>query len=118
HLDYASLNGGEPSVVARDAAVAGWAGVLGGFAGTQHLLGVPRVSLDGDQARLEASFVATHHLPDSLGSSLWTLGGIYTVELARAHARWRITSLTMTATWGAGNQHLNAKAAQRAATGT
>jgi len=37
-LDYTSLQGGEPALVARDQLVDGWREALGGLAATQHLM--------------------------------------------------------------------------------
>ncbi|MFI9636071.1 nuclear transport factor 2 family protein [Nocardia sp. NPDC051929] len=38
-LDYTSLDGGEPVVLASTQIVAAWQETVGGFAATQHLLG-------------------------------------------------------------------------------
>ncbi|NKY89745.1 nuclear transport factor 2 family protein [Nocardia veterana] len=116
-LDYTSLNGGEPAQLTPQEIVDAWAAALGGYDATQHLVGNQLVQLDGDRAVCTASFQATHRLSVAHGSGLWTLGGDYRWELARTGTRWLIISVTMTATWGHGNQDLPARAAQAALNG-
>ncbi|MEV8373824.1 nuclear transport factor 2 family protein [Kribbella sp. NPDC056861] len=105
-VDYTSLNGGEPAHVAADDIVGAWAGFLSGFDVTQHLITNQLVTVSGDTAVCTAAFQATHRLSSAAGGSLWTLGGDYRFELVRSDAGWLISAVTMTATWGDGNQHL------------
>jgi hypothetical protein len=112
-LDYTSLNGGEPVVLTPEQIVSAWAGVLGGFDATQHLITNHLVTVDGAKAVCTAEFQATHYLADPHGSPLWTLGGDYRFDLARTAGGWRITGLVMTARWAEGNQHLMTIAAGR-----
>jgi SnoaL-like domain len=82
-VDYSALTGGAPSSVAGTDLVAGWAGALGGYQATQHLVANHLVAVDGDTATATATFQATHHLPNPHGGPLWTLGGTYRWELVR-----------------------------------
>ncbi|SDL43132.1 SnoaL-like domain-containing protein [Nonomuraea maritima] len=110
-LDYTSLNGGEPVRLTPEEIVEAWSATLGGFDATQHLVANHLVHIDGERAVCTASFQATHRLATPHGAPLWTLGGDYRWELARADGRWLITSVVMTATWGDGNKDLPAHAA-------
>ncbi|WP_067466463.1 nuclear transport factor 2 family protein [Nocardia amamiensis] len=105
-LDYTSLNGGEPVVLAPAQIVGAWRDTLGGFASTQHLLANHLVTIDGDTAVCTASFQATHRKADAFGASLWTLGGSYRFDLVRNDGTWRIRGVVMTALWGEGNRGL------------
>lgn len=105
-LDYTSLQGGEPATVPRDQLVESWAGLLGKLAATQHLVTNHLVTLSGDTAACTAAFQATHLLPNAHGDPIWTLGGSYRFELVRDGEGWRISALTMTATWASGNQQI------------
>jgi hypothetical protein len=111
-LDYTSLQGGQPTTVSRDQLVQSWAGLLGNLAATQHLVTNHLVTVDGDQAVCTAAFQATHVLADTYGDPIWTLGGTYRFELGRDGSTWRITAVTMTATWASGNQHIMTMAAE------
>jgi hypothetical protein len=110
-LDYTSLTGGEPAQLTPQEIIDSWAGVLGGYDATQHLIANQLVDIDGDRAVCTASFQATHRLATALGAPVWTLGGNYRWELARTGRRWLIDTVVMTATWGDGNQALPAQAA-------
>ena len=67
--------------------------------------------MDGDDAVCTAAFQATHRLPNPHGDPIWTLGGTYRFELVRDGSRWRISAVTMTATWASGNQQIMSLAA-------
>ena len=110
-LDYTSLQGGEPASVSRDELVESWARLLGKLAATQHLITNHLVSVAGDTATCTAAFQATHLLPNAHGDPIWTLGGTYHFELVRDGPAWRISALTMTATWASGNQQIMSLAA-------
>ncbi|GGK94762.1 hypothetical protein Ppa06_49100 [Planomonospora parontospora subsp. parontospora] len=98
-LDYTSLNGGEPAVLAPAQIIEGWRNALGAYKTTQHLLGNHLVAVDGGTAVCTASFQATHRGPDD---TLWTLGGTYRFDLVATGAGWRITGVVMTAAWSDG----------------
>ena len=106
-LDYTSIQGGEAGIVAREQLVDGWRKALSGLAATQHLITNHLVEGgDGDQAVCNADFQATHLLPNPHGGPTWTLGGRYRFELDRISGSWRISALTMTTVWAAGNQQI------------
>jgi hypothetical protein len=105
-LDYTSLNGGEPAVLSPEQIADGWAGVLGGFNATQHLVANHLVTIDGTSAVCTASFQATHRLANPFGAPLWTLGGTFRFDLIRTGTGWRISGVVMTATWADGNKEL------------
>lgn len=105
-LDYTSLNGGEPAELTPDQIIGGWQAVLGALDATQHLIAGHLVTVDGDTAECTANFQAVHRLANPFGSPLWTLGGIYRFGLVRVSDGWRISAVTMTATWADGNQHV------------
>ena len=115
-VDYTALTGGAPSSVAGADLVTAWAGALGGYQATQHLVADHLVELDGDTAVATATFQATHYLPNPHGGPLWTLGGTYRWELVRTQDGWKISAVAMTPQWAEGNQQLTVLAAQRAAT--
>jgi len=106
HLDYTSLNGGEPAVLSPQQIADAWSRVLGGFDATQHLVTNHLVTVDGDTAVCTASFQATHRLANPFGAPLWTLGGTYRFDLIRTGGEWRISGVVMTATWADGNHDL------------
>jgi hypothetical protein len=109
-VDYTSLNGGDTVTLSGAQIAEGWSGVLGAFVTTQHLITNHLVTVDGDDAVCTAAFQATHRLTDPYGAGLWTLGGDYRFALRRTDGAWRITAITMTATWGDGNRNLFALA--------
>ena len=110
-LDYTSLHGGEPATVPRDQLVESWAGLFGKLLTTQHLVTNHLVTVSGDTASCTAAFQATHLLPNAHGDPIWTLGGSYRFELLRDDQSWRISAVTMTATWASGNQQIMSLAA-------
>jgi len=114
-LDYTSLTGADPALLTAQQVVDGWAAGLGGLAATQHLVANHLVAVRrqaeggaqvGDTAVCTAAFQATHLLPNATGGPIWTLGGHYRHTLRRTTTGWRITSVTMTADWAAGNQQI------------
>ncbi|MFE1285812.1 nuclear transport factor 2 family protein [Streptomyces sp. NPDC058751] len=113
-LDYTSLNGGEPALLAPREIADAWSRVLGGFDATQHLIANHLVTLAEDTAVCTAAFQATHRLADPFGAPLWTLGGTYRFDLVRSGEGWRISGVVMTAVWGDGNRESTASAARAA----
>lgn len=125
HLDYTSLNGGAPATLRATEIVAAWQAALGGLDAHQHLVSNVLVDLDGDTdggtASATAQFQATHTLSNRFGDDTWVLGGHYTFDLMRDRdptrregSGWRVRGMTMTATWGSGNQQIMSLAAARA----
>jgi hypothetical protein len=111
--DYSSLTGSGPDrLAARKLVVEEWAPVLGALDATQHLIGLPVVSSNGDYATATAHFQAQHILANTDGGDRWTLGGRYDFELRRETDGWRISGVTMTAVWSEGNQSVMSRAAE------
>lgn len=59
------------------------------FTGTQHLLGPPAVTLDGDVAELRTDLQAKHFFREPAGRIL-TLWGTYHSSLTREDGAWRM----------------------------
>ncbi len=106
-VDYTSLQGGEPQAQPAGALVAGWRQTIGALPATQHLAGNHVVTVDGDHATCAANVQATHVLTDSSGGPAWTGGGRYDIGLRRTTAGWRISALTLTVQWTAGDGPLD-----------
>ena len=109
--DYTSLFGGEPDVIAGPALAAEWRGVLAGLDGHQHMLGMPAVDVEDDEARAAVPVIGTHVLDDDPGSP-WVVGGTYRFALRPVDGRWRIVAITLDTRWQTGD----AGVLQRAAT--
>jgi hypothetical protein len=70
---------------------------------TQHHLGLPLITLDGDRAHARCYFMAQHVRNDLAPNPFLLIGGWYTDDLARTPAGWRITRRVGTALWYDGN---------------
>lgn len=105
-VDYTSLWGGEPQVQGAAELVAGWRQTIGHLDATQHLVGNHVVTIDGEHATCAANVQGTHVLANPSGDPTWTVGGRYDVALDRTAAGWRVSALTLTVQWTAGNQHI------------
>lgn len=116
-VDYTSLFGGEPQVVAREELIAGWQRLLPGFTRTTHIIGPPSIVLNGQTAHAAASVVAWHYVEDTAlaGIDLWLVGGCYEIGFKKLYDVWRITDLKLARAWAKGNLELPKIAAQRAA---
>ncbi len=113
YRDYGSLTGQEPDRKGARDLVEEWAATLGNLDATQHFVGPPTVTIDGDRATATAYFQAQHRLHNVTGGEKWTLGGRYDFAFERAGEGWKISGLTMIAMWGEGNQNIMALAAAR-----
>ena len=111
--DYTSLFGGEPDEIAGPALAAEWRGVLAGLDGHQHLLGLPAVDVEGDEARAAVPVIGTHVLDGDPGSP-WVVGGTYRFALRRLSGRWRIVAITLDARWQTGDAGVLQRAASPA----
>lgn len=109
-LDYTAMQGGEPADLSAEEVVAGWRPTFVAIDAHQHLLGNHLVVVDGDQASVTASFIATHQWR----GDTWTLGGDYLIELHQRGGAWRVSAMRMTPVWQTGNPNLipNALAAE------
>jgi hypothetical protein len=66
---------------------------LGGFRRTQHMMGLPAITLLGDRATARTSCHNPMVIDDSDGStSVWLIGLWYDDEFARTPDGWRFTS--------------------------
>lgn len=75
---------------------------LGKFDGTQHLLGMPTLHMDGDRASMRTYFIAQHCKNALRPNPNCTIGGWYDCQLVKRD-HWRIISHTSTAVWQDGN---------------
>jgi SnoaL-like domain len=104
-VDYTSLQGGKPAMIAADTLLKQWATSFDqSFKTTQHLIGSHAVTLKGDTATCISQFQAHHVLLNSGDSPFWRLGGIYHHSLARSSNGWRVFKLQMTARWEEGKR--------------
>ncbi|GHP00315.1 hypothetical protein KSF_103620 [Reticulibacter mediterranei] len=110
-LDYTSLHGGEPEHLPIDQVIARWRKVSTSHA-FRHLLTNQEIVLQRDEATYTAYMQAHHFLPES-GEVTWTLGGRYTITLARNEQGWKIRSVTFFAEWVTGNQEVIARSQKR-----
>jgi hypothetical protein len=108
YVDYTSLFGGSPSTLPREELIGRWRDFLPGFTRTTHVIGTPRITLDGATARAEANVVALHFLKDELlaGNDCWVAGGTYEMTFEKEEDRWSIASLTLARAWTEGNRDL------------
>jgi hypothetical protein len=109
--DYTSLSGGEPDKVAGPALAAEWRDVLMGLDGHQHLLGLPVVEHEGDEARAAVHVIGTHVLDGHPGSP-WVVGGTYRFVLDRVGGRWRIAAITLDTRWQTGDAGILQRASE------
>jgi hypothetical protein len=100
--DYTSLFGGEPDEIAGPALAVEWRGVLTGLDGHQHVLGLPAVDVEDDEARAAVPVIGTHVLDGDPGSP-WVVGGTYRFALRRVDGRWRIVAITLDTRWQTGD---------------
>ena len=62
---------------------------LAPYRATQHMLGVPRIEIDGDSAAMRTDLQACHFPSDSEAKA-FILWATYETELVRTEAGWRI----------------------------
>lgn len=109
--DYTSLWGGEPVTQPADELVAAWSTFLPGFDATHHMVSNHTITgIDGDTAGAEADFTATHRI----GEDFWVLGGRYSYQLQKIDGTWKVSALTMSASWETGDRALATRAGARA----
>lgn len=110
-LEFGGVNEG------RDAIVALCGGVLSGLDSSQHLIGNPRVVLDGDRATSVCYFQAQHFLAGPAGGNTYLVGGSYADRHRRTEEGWQIEHRTLHCTWQDGNAGVFTEAAARLAAG-
>jgi hypothetical protein len=110
-IDYTALQGGLPAVHKASELVESWKGFLPGFSGTSHLIGFPLVEIEGDHAKAQASFTATHVISETgQPDRLWMIGGRYEMGLVKLNDRWRIAEVRLVPAWQFGDRELPAEA--------
>lgn len=110
-LEFGGVNEG------RDAIVALCGGVLSGLDSSQHLIGNPRISLDGDRATSTCYFQAQHFLTSPAGGNTYLVGGRYADRHRRTEEGWQIEHRTLHGDWQDGNAGVFTEAAARLAEG-
>lgn len=90
-----------PVIEGRDTIVASLSGSLGGL-DTTHSVSNPRVSIDGDKARLDA-LVEAQHVPSNDASRHYLMKNRYDVELVRQDDVWLIQRMTIDNVWRSGD---------------
>lgn len=111
YLEFGGVNEG------KDAIVALCSGVLSGLDASQHLIGNPRVTLDGDRATATCYFQAQHMLTSPGGGNTYLVGGHYEDRLRRTDDGWKIEHRTLHCDWQDGNAGVFTEAAARLAAG-
>lgn len=102
-IDYTSLTGGQPEVIAADDLVARWRSVFETtFKTTQHLLGSHSIAIEGNIATCISHFQA-RHIPFN-AAQVWTLGGHYRHELIKSQDAWLVRKMQMVWTWEEGTR--------------
>lgn len=112
HRDYTSLFGGAPGEISGPELAAEWKRALTGLDAHQHLLGLPAVEIEDDDARAAVHVVATHVLDGDPGSP-WVVGGTYRFGLRRLDGRWRIAAMTLDTRWQTGDRAVLERSASR-----
>lgn len=113
-VDYTSLAGGEPSTVKADDLIAGWRGTLSGFDATHHQVTNILVTLDGDEAHVNAYIHADHYLEGAPGGDHWLVLGTYDYHLIRTGDGWRVSASKLNVKRLEGNNDLADAATERA----
>ena len=90
-----------PLLQGRDAIVEALSSSLGGL-DTTHSISNPRVTLEGDSARVDM-LVEAQHVSREDASSQYLMKNRYDVVLARQNAGWEIERMTVANVWRAGS---------------
>ncbi|MVV49923.1 nuclear transport factor 2 family protein [Pseudomonas sp. PB120] len=90
-----------PVLEGRDTIVAALSGSLAGI-DTTHSVSNPRVSIDGDKARLDA-LVEAQHVPQSDHSRHYLMKNRYDINLVRQGEVWVIQRVTVDNVWRSGD---------------
>ena len=88
--------------------------LFAGFGPTQHTLTNHAIEVRGDAAHCVMYMRAEHFIEqDAPAENRWTIGGYYTVDLARLANGWRINAMGLHVTWQTGNRELSNLAIER-----
>ena len=112
-LDYTSMAGGEPALLAKKQIIDSWKGLLPGFDSTHHQLGNAVVDLKGEDAADYLSYVTASHFIAGEEEELWTVVGSYEIGMTKDGERWVIGSLKLNFKFQFGNENLPAAAKER-----
>ncbi|MBG6119973.1 MULTISPECIES: nuclear transport factor 2 family protein [unclassified Sphingobium] len=77
-----------------------------GFEGTLLMLSNPQVTIEGDRAKLVATFYGEHVAAVASGDNFYTVGGYQTFGMRRVGGRWLIDSFILSPTWQKGNREI------------
>ena len=110
-LDLGGVNEGPEAIVAlcRQA--------LEGLDASQHLIGTPLATIDGDRATATCYLQAQHVFQGAPGGDHYLVAGTYEDRLIRTPDGWRIEHRTLRASWNDGNAGVFAAGAERLAAG-
>lgn len=108
--DFLELGGVNEGI---DAIVGLISGVLSGLDASQHLVGTPLITVDGDTASSSCYLQAQHVFKGAPGGDHYLVGGTYVDRLTRTADGWRIAHRTLHASWMDGNPEVFTSAAQR-----
>jgi ketosteroid isomerase-like protein len=100
-LDY-----GVPEQIPADDIVQRWRPLISGFDWTRHELSGLKVTREGDRARVDSAFTATHFIAGAPGGDTWILNGRYEHELAKTASGWQIVGMKMIPGESTGNAKL------------
>lgn len=109
YLDLGGVNEGVETIVEL------CSGVLTGLDSSQHLIGSPLATVDGDTATASCYLQAQHVFAGAEGGDHYLVGGRYDDQLVRTPDGWRIRHRTLHATWSSGNPEVFTAAAARLA---
>jgi hypothetical protein len=105
-LDYSSMGGGEPAVLAPGQIIEAWKALLPGFDVTHHQLGNFLVEAAGDHANAFCYGTATHYLAGDPKGNLWTVVGSYAISLGLINGAWRMLTFKFNLKYVDGNLDL------------
>jgi len=99
--DFSSL-GTPAGTLTRDAWCQGAKRVFAGWTATHHSITNHRIAVDGDRATIRAHIRAEHWAPPEVaagGPNCWLVVGFYDNVSVRTPEGWRLSSVTLTATY-------------------
>jgi len=115
-IDYESMTGNPPALVAADDIIAQWKDFLPRFTATHHQLGNFSITHNQvDKAGIFFYGTATHYLPNDSGNNIWTVVATYNAQL-ELHGDWQVNSLKMNLKYQDGNLDLPKLAMQNVPT--
>jgi hypothetical protein len=104
YMDYSALNGSEAGERTRAELVGGWLNGVGRVASSQHLIGMPDVTPDGNGVRLVATAQVSMSNSAEPGGVRWSVGCRYVFSIVVEDGEWRIAGITLTVLWQEGDR--------------